>query len=99
MNEVVRMYKEDGFGTNQACMAVCDTDSIFLADPPCLRLVDTRVQDGALHFILYFRSWDLWGGMPTNLGGLQSLKEYMAAEIGVEDGEIHAFSKGLHRHL
>jgi thymidylate synthase len=34
--------------------------------------------------------------MPTNLGGLQTLKEYMAGEIGVRDGEIHAFSKGLH---
>jgi len=24
------------------------------------------------------------------------LKEYIAREIGVEDGEFHAFSKGLH---
>ncbi|PIQ89232.1 MAG: hypothetical protein COV72_04140, partial [Candidatus Omnitrophica bacterium CG11_big_fil_rev_8_21_14_0_20_42_13] len=49
-----------------------------------------------LHFILYFRSWDLWGGFPSNCGGLQLVKNYMAEEIGVGDGEIIAVSKGLH---
>lgn len=58
--------------------------------------MDTRISDGALHFIVYFRSWDLWGGFPSNLGGLQLMKEYMASEIGVKDGEIVAASKGLH---
>jgi thymidylate synthase len=95
IEEVISRYKK-GFDTNQMCMCVGNEKSLYQADPPCLRLVDTRIQDGALHFILYFRSWDLWGGMPTNLGGLQTLKEYMAGEIGVQDGEIHAFSKGLH---
>ena len=69
---------------------------IKLDDPPCLRIIDTRVRYGKLHFILYFRSWDLWGGFPSNLGGLQLVKQYMAEEIGVEDGEIIAVSKGLH---
>ena len=49
-----------------------------------------------LHFIVYFRSWDLWGGMPANLAGIQNLKEYMAGEIGVNDGEMIVESKGLH---
>ncbi len=49
-----------------------------------------------LHFFPYFRSWDLWGGFPSNLGAIQILKEFVAAEIGVEDGEIIASSKGLH---
>jgi len=94
--EVIRMYKEDGHGTNQAYMTVGDPDSINLKDPPCLRGIDTRVRYGKLHFIVYFRSWDLWGGLPANLGAIQMLKEYMAEEIGVEDGEIIAASKGLH---
>jgi thymidylate synthase len=94
--EVIRMYKEDGFGTNQAYMTVGDTSSIYLSDPPCLRGIDTRIRDGKLHFIIYFRSWDLWNGFPANLGAIQILKEYMAGEIGVEDGEIIASSKGLH---
>jgi thymidylate synthase len=92
---MIERYKQ-GYDTNQMCMTVGDECSIKQKDPPCLRVVDTRVQDGALHFILYFRSWDLWGGLPTNLGGLQLLKEYMAKEIGVKDGTIAAFSKGLH---
>jgi thymidylate synthase len=100
IGEAIRMYKEEGFGTNQACMAVCDPRSIFLADPPCLRQVDTRIypDEKKLHFVLYFRSWDLWGGFPSNLAGIQLLKEYMADEIGggVEPGETIAVSKGLH---
>jgi thymidylate synthase len=95
IEEMINRYKQ-GYDTNQMCMTVGDQHSINQKDPPCLRVVDTRVQDGALHFILYFRSWDLWGGLPTNLGGLQLLKEYMAKEIGVKDGTIAAFSKGLH---
>jgi thymidylate synthase len=96
IGEVVRMYREDGFETNQAYMTVGDPEALFLNDPPCLRGIDTRVREGALHFIVYFRSWDLWNGFPANLGAIQLLKEYMAGEIGVRDGEIIAASKGLH---
>ena len=96
IEEVIKMYKAQGFGTNQAVMEIGMPSDLNLADPPCLRLIDTRVRYGKLHFILYFRSWDLWGGFPSNLGGLQLVKQYMADEIGVEDGEIIAVSKGLH---
>ena len=94
--EVIRMYQEDGFETNQAYMTVGDPQSIHLVDPPCLRGIDTRIKEGTLHFIVYFRSWDLWNGFPANLGAIQLLKEYMASSIGVGDGEIIASSKGLH---
>ncbi|MBU1091819.1 thymidylate synthase [Patescibacteria group bacterium] len=94
--EVIKMYKRDGFGTNQAYMAVGDRHSIEMNDPQCLRGIDTRVSYGKLHFIIYFRSWDLWNGFPANLGAIQLLKEFMAGGIGVEDGEIIASSKGLH---
>ncbi len=94
--EVIRMYREEGQGTNQAYMTVGDPQAIYLNDPPCLRGIDTRIRYGKLHFIVYFRSWDLWNGFPANLGAIQLLKEYMAQEIGVEDGEIVAASKGLH---
>lgn len=94
--EVIRMYKTDGFNTNQAFMAVGDAQSITLPDPPCLRMIDTRVQDNKLNFVVYFRSWDLWAGFPSNLAAIQLLKEYISGEIGVEDGEILAVSKGLH---
>ena len=94
--EVIKMYKEDGYNTNQAFMAVGDSQSIFLSDPPCLRAIDTRIRDNKLNFVAYFRSWDLWAGFPSNLAAIQLLKEYMAEEIGVGDGEIIAMSKGLH---
>jgi thymidylate synthase len=94
--EVISIYKEDGYNTNQAFMAVGDDKSVFLSDPPCLRGIDTRVRDGKLNFIVYFRSWDLWAGFPSNLAAIQLLKEYMGEEIGVGDGEIIAMSKGLH---
>ena len=94
--EVIRMYRHDGHGTNQAYMTVGDPKALLLNDPPCLRGIDTRIRYGKLHFMVYFRSWDLWNGFPANLGAIQMLKEYMAQEIGVEDGEIIAASKGLH---
>ncbi|UCD53938.1 MAG: thymidylate synthase [Dehalococcoidia bacterium] len=94
--EVIRMYKEDGYNTNQAFMAVGDNKSIFLSDPPCLRAIDTRILNNKLNFVVYFRSWDLWAGFPSNLAAIQLLKEYMGEEIGVEDGGIVAVSKGMH---
>lgn len=96
VEEVIKLYKGKGHGTNQAIMEIGMPSDIKLDDPPCLRLIDTRIRYGKLHFILYFRSWDLWGGFPSNLGGLQLVKKYMADEIGVDDGEIIAVSKGLH---
>ncbi len=96
IEEVIKMYKRDGFNTNQAYMAVGNENSIDLPDPPCLRMIDTRIRDGKLNFVVYFRSWDLWAGFPSNLAAIQLLKEYMSSEIGVGDGEIIAMSKGLH---
>ena len=89
-------YKHKGFRNNQMVLQVAHPTDMLLQDPPCLRSIDTRVQDGKLHFIVYFRSWDLWGGFPANLAGIQLMKEYIASEIGIKDGEIIASSKGLH---
>jgi len=89
-------YKNKGHRNNQMTLQVAQPTDMLLQDPPCLRQIDTRIQDGKLHFFPYFRSWDMWGGFPANLGGIQLLKEYVAAEIGVEDGDIIASSKGLH---
>ena len=106
VEEVIRRYKQWGHDTNRCCMSVGSKQSIFLyrreeetgeqASSQCLRVVDTAIRDGALHFYIYFRSWDLYAGFPVNLGGLQLLKEYMSEQIGVGDGSIVACSKGLH---
>jgi len=94
--EIIKMYREQGPNTNQAYMTVGNEDSVFLTDPPCLRGIDTRIRDNKLSFIVYFRSWDLWAGFPSNLAAIQLMKEYMASEVGVEDGELIGISKGLH---
>jgi thymidylate synthase len=81
---------------------VIDTDNMIdpatgQRDPACLRLVDFRyTEEGLLHMFVYFRSWDLWGGYPANLAGLQLYKEYIAESIGAKPGKTIAQSKGLH---
>ncbi|MEK7624672.1 MAG: thymidylate synthase [Patescibacteria group bacterium] len=62
----------------------------------CLRGIDTWIDNNKLHFWVYFRSWDLWGGFPANLGGIQLLKEHMAERIGIEDGPMIVSGKDLH---
>jgi len=93
---VIETYRKYGYRNNQMVLQVAHPTDLTLLDPPCLRSIDTRIQDETLHFFVYFRSWDLWGGLPANLAGIQNLKEYMAAEIGVADGELIVESKGLH---
>jgi thymidylate synthase len=94
-----------GFGTNQCCIEIGQPSDIKISDPPCLRLIDSRVypdtalregEKQALHFTIYFRSWDLWSGLPSNLAGLRLLQEYIAGFLGVEAGEMIVMSKGLH---
>jgi len=92
---IIKMLQDTPM-TNQACMSVGKPEDVLLKDPPCLRLIDCRIRYGALHFFTYFRSWDLWTGFPNNLAGIQLMKEYMARQIGVEDGTLNAYSKGLH---
>jgi len=93
---VIETYKKYGERNNQMVLQVAHPSDLTLLDPPCLRSIDTRIQDGRLNFLVYFRSWDLWGGLPANLAGIQNLKEYMSGQIGVEDGEMVVESKGLH---
>ncbi len=93
---LIATYKKHGHRNNQMVLQVAQPTDMLLCDPPCLRHIDTRIQDGALHFFPYFRSWDLYGGFPANLAAIEILKQHCAGEIGVENGEIVASSKGLH---
>lgn len=93
---VINTYKQFGQRNNQLVLQVAHPSDLTLLDPPCLRSIDTRIQNDTLRFFVYFRSWDLWNGFPANLAAIQNLKEYMAGEIGVTDGEMIVESKGLH---
>jgi len=91
---VINYYREHGPGTKHCYMTVGRPESLHYYDnggtSQCLRGVDTAIKDGKLHFSVHFRSWNLWSGLPANLGCLQVMKEYMAQQIGVHDGEIFA---------
>ena len=96
MELMIWTYKNKGHRNNQMILQVGQPSDMILQDPPCLRHIDTRIQDRKLHFYPYFRSWDLFGGFPANLAAIEMMKQYCAEQIGVENGEIIASSKGLH---
>ena len=93
---IIWTYRNKGPRNNQMVLQVAKPSDGFLQDPPCLRHIDTRIQDNKLHFFVYFRSWDLWGGLPANLAAIQALQQYMAEAIGVGHGQMIVESKGLH---
>lgn len=96
--KAVEMLNVSNGNTNQACMNIGGQDNIDLNDPPCLRVVDLKVVNGKLNMTIFFRSWDLFVGLPENLGGLQLLKEYILSQLTfpVEDGQLIAYSSGAH---
>lgn len=94
--KVIDLYLKRGHRNNQCVLQVAAPCDLELSDPPCLRHIDTRIQDGALHFFPYYRSCDLWGGFPANLAAIRMLQEDMASFIGIAAGKIIASSKGLH---
>jgi thymidylate synthase len=103
---VAKLLKETPL-TNQAVVEIGSPDDLDVCygndgklDPPCLRLLDFKAlpaRDGLkLSVTAYFRSWDLWAGFPTNLGGIQLLKKLLAEEAGLLDGPMYAYSAGAH---
>lgn len=93
---LVWTYKNKGFRNNQMTLQISHPSDMLLKDPPCMRTLDTRIEEGKFHMFPYFRSWDLYAGFPANLGGIQLLKEYIGEQLGLEDGNLVASSKGLH---
>ena len=83
-------------GNNHCAITIPLGGDLILSHAPCLRQVDLKILDGKLNLTVYFRSWDLWSGFPTNLGGFQIFNEFIAQEIGVPTGKMFAASAGLH---
>lgn len=82
--------------TNQACISISKPEDIFLTDPPCLRNIHFKVIEVKLDMWLDWRSWDLYAGMPENLGGLSFLQVMVAEAVGAKVGMMRAVSDGLH---
>ena len=100
-------YKKKGFGNNHCYIQIGYPESSFAYDvpykegedrqtSPCLRGIDTHIKDNKLCFAVVFRSWDLFAGFPTNMGGLVLHMEYMANELGIEVGALSFSSLKLH---
>ncbi len=92
---IIEHFKEYP-GNNHCAINIPLGGDLILSHAPCLRQVDLKIVDGKLDITVYFRSWDLWSGFPTNLGGFQIFNEYAAQEIGIPTGKMFAVSAGLH---
>ena len=106
LERAIEMLKETPL-TNQAIVEIGSPEDYDVCigndgnlDPPCLRLLDFKaIPDGdslVLTISCYFRSWDLWAGFPSNLGGLELLKQYVAEEAGLKNGPMYVYSAGAH---
>jgi len=67
----------------------------------CLSILDFEISDGQLHTTGYFRSWDAYAGLPSNLAGIQLLVEYMVNKmseygLNLKTGKFVFHSKNCH---
>jgi len=76
---------EEEWTLNQKCPK-CDNIIIF-KDYKKTTYLTTKV---------IYRSWDLYGGFPENMGGFTLLNEYVASELGIEPGPLTFTCKSLH---
>lgn len=83
-------------GTNQASIIVGRPEDLKLSDPACLRAIDLKVVNGKIDLSSFWRSWDLYAGLSSNLGGLALLMEYIAEDLGLKVGTLRAASSGAH---
>lgn len=110
LERVIEILRETPL-TNQAVIEIATPDDLDICygndgklDPPCLRLLDFKVippaadldAEPVLTVSAYFRSWDLWAGFPTNLGGIELLKQFVAGETALRNGPMYAYSAGAH---
>ena len=82
--------------TNQATIEVGRPEDVELTDPPCLRVLSWKATPAGLQLSSFWRSWDLYVALPTNLGGLQLLNEMMAEWSGLSPGPLVCYSDGGH---
>jgi thymidylate synthase len=95
LEQVISMLRRTS-ETNQASITIAEPTDIDKSDPPCLRELDFVVVGGELYMSMYWRSHDLWAGLPTNLAGLRMLQEQVANEIGIAPGPMFYFSSKSH---
>jgi thymidylate synthase len=91
----ISQYKKYGFDIDQMCLIASPPDNLFLEDPWCLKLIDTKVQDGKLCFIAYVRGLDIWQGFAYFAAMLELLKQDMAEKIKAQNGQLFIIGKSF----
>lgn len=94
--EIVANMLQETPDTNQTTIEVGQPEDIYLKDPPCLRVLSWKVTPAGLQLSSFWRSWDLYVALPTNLGGLQLLNELMAEWAEIPVGPLVCYSDGGH---
>lgn len=92
---LIEMLKETPL-TNQATIEIAKPEDVLLESPPCLRVLSWKVIDNKLWLSSFWRSWDLYAALSTNLGGLQLLNEMIAEATKLVSGPQVAYSDGGH---
>lgn len=75
---------------------------IIKHEPPCLTMIDIEILNGKANMTCYFRSWDAYGALNENIGGLYLLLKYIVDEINerggknYQTGEMIFHSKNCH---
>lgn len=95
VDKVIEKFKEVS-NDRQNTLILRKPKDLDEENPPCLTVLDLEIIDNKLRSYSYWRSWDAYAGLPSNLGGLQLLIEHMSKRIGVNTGKMFAFSKNLH---
>jgi len=104
---IIDHFQRKGLGNAHCYLTVGYPESNFAYDipynneterrtSPCLRGLDFRVVENHLLTHVIYRSWDLVGGFPTNMGGFALLNQYVAEHIGVNPGPLSFSCKDLH---
>jgi thymidylate synthase len=86
--EAIRLIKTDPCSRRIIVSAWNVADVGRMALPPCHTLFQFYVQEGRLSCQLYQRSADLALGVPFNIASYALLTHMMAAECGLEAGEL-----------
>lgn len=105
---VIEHFKKVGYGNAHCYINIGSNMSNFEYDKPyknetergtspCLRGLDFKIKDYKLLIGVIYRSWDLYGGWPENMGGFTLLNEYVCEMLGdVFYGPMAFFSMDLH---
>lgn len=116
LEECIFEFTEKGYGTNHPCMRVGSSESMLRykwswkdetdrGTSECLIYLTPKIKNNKLNLSCGFRSWDLFAGLPENLGGFVMLMEYMVDQINdrkkphqpeIQTGFLYGESDGLH---